>query len=368
MLRLTNRMRQKGFTILLLAVALLLISTMLILFAAEYSSLQLKITANLLANQEAFEAAEAGLEIAIPYFQANYSAITTQANGGFLQPYVNSNTSHVPLANNATYSFVFSNPTANNYNLITITATGTSPDGSANRTLVQQIYAYSTGAVPNMSAETQGAFSLNDTTTLTNISTNFNIKTGGVVTILNGAQTITNAGVTSTASSQGNDILSNQSTLSSQSADDFFQNYFGVTPSALQTLANYTYTNGTDTTYNNLNGVNGAIIWINQIAQTAFINGSTVIGTQASPVILVIDGNLTLSGFATIFGIVFILNPSSQTQISNNATINGALASTASISLLNNSTLTYNAPVLYHLPATGAAPSYAKIPASWRDF
>lgn len=357
-----------GFTILLLTVTLLLISTMLILFSAQYSTLRLKISSNLSGNQQAFEAAQAGIEAAIPYFQSNYSAIIAQQSGGFLQPYQNSSTQNVALANNSSYSFVFSNSTANNFQLITITSTGTNADGTSTRILSQQIYPYSSGAVPSDSIQTQANMTLKDSSIVTNTQTNSNIRTGGTITIQNSAQTVTNTGVSSTASTQGPDISSNDSLFASESANSFFQNYFGVSSSTLQSIANYTYTNNSDTNYNLLNGVVGAIIWINQINNLATINGSTTIGSLASPVILVVNGNFTLSGFATVYGVVFVLNPTSDTRITSSASINGALASTDDIRLSTSALLNYNASVLYRLPTTGASPSYAKLPGSWKDF
>lgn len=359
---------QQGISILILTITLLLVSTLFILFSAHFSMLQQKIANNFYANQQAFAAAQAGIEAAIPYFEANYSAITNNQNGGYLQPYNNSSTQNVTLANGSNYSFTFSNPIINNFQFITITATGINADGSASRVLSQQIYAYSTGAVPNNTLIIQGNVTLQNSAALNNTQTNSNIIAGGTISLQDNAQTTTSAGIASTAAGLSTDIAQNNTTISDMLSNDFFNAVLGVNESTLQSKANYSYTNANNTSYNFLNGVTGVIIWINQTANTATINSSTVIGSAAQPVILVINGNLVISDFATIYGLVFNLRPSNTAMISSSATINGAFASTANLQLSNSAIINYNPYILYNLPSTGAAPNYAKLLGSWKDF
>ena len=138
----------------------------------------------------------------------------------------------------------------------------------------------------------------------------------------------------------------------------------------MQAAATLTYTNSNSTSYSNLNGVTGAIIWINQTnGSMASINNNVVIGSAAKPVILIVNGNLQLNNNVTIYGLVFVLNPTTDTQLDNNATINGAIASsTRDINFYNNATLNYNSSILNAMPSVGGANSYAKVAASWRDF
>lgn len=359
-----------GVTVLLLTVTLLLISMLLILFAAQYSALQQKITANLYRNQQAFEAAQAGLEVAIPYFQTNYTTIESQARKGFLKPYQNSSTQNVALANGSQYTFVYTNPTKNDYNLITITSTGINADGSSTRVISQQIQAYSSGIpTPTISSTTQGSVTLSGTSSITNTQTNSNIKAGNSVSISNSARTVTSSGTTSNSSALGSDVAQNNSDLSSLSTDNFFQSIFGASQVTVQNNADRSYSNVSNHTYNsNLNGTTGSIIWIDQLGGLATINSSTVIGSTSKPVILIVNGNLLLSGFATIYGLVFVLNPSTTVIINQNAIINGVIASTGDISFQGASALSYNTTVLNNLPTVNNAVNYAKVPASWKDF
>lgn len=357
-----------GFTILLLTVTLLLISTLFILFAARYSTLQQKITSTFYANQQAFEAAQAGIEAAIPYFKNNSSTIIAAASGGYLQPYLNSSTQNVTLTNGSQYSFVYSNPTINNFSVIKITATGTSPDGTAVRTLVQLFNGYSAAPpVPQLTLTTKGNITLNNNTSLNNTTGTSNINAGGTVSFANAAHTTTSAGTTSSSSSIGSDIQQNNTTLSSMSNADFFQNIFGTTQSVIQNAATYTYTNSSDHTYA-LDGITGAIIWINQTGGKALFANNATIGSAANPVIIIVNGNLDIANNVTIYGFVFTMNSTSTVVETNSVTINGGMASTGNIQLTNAATINYSSTILNALPAVSSNANYGKVPGSWRDF
>jgi len=362
--------KNEGVSTLVLIVSLMLVSTLFILFAAQYSALQQKISGNLYRNQQAFEAAQAGLEAAIPYFEFNYNAIVAGKSGGHLTPYLNSSTQNVALANGSQYSFVYTNPTANNYQLITLTATGIDRDGTATRVLTQQIQSYSASLpLPTVSLKIQGDVNLTNKASITNTTTNSNIDAGGNSSFSRNAHTSTSAGQASGASGLGSDVTENDSNLASQSAGTFFQNIFGNTSAAVSSLANYTFSFAGDHSYNsNLNGLTGAIIWINQLAGSASISSTTVVGSVAKPVILIISGNLILEGSAVINGFVFVLNPTTTVTLKNNVIVNGALSTTGNLSLQGGSALNYNATILNGLPAVGSTQNYAKVPASWRDF
>lgn len=362
--------KQVGVTILLLTVTLLLISTLLTLFSARYSTLQQKISANLYTNQQAFAAAQAGLEVALPYFQANYPAISANQSGGFLLPYVNSNTQNVTLTNGSKYTFVFSNPTANNYNLITVTSTGINADGTSTRSISQQLQAYSSGPPPSgITASVQGNITLNNSASLNNTQSNFNIKAGSNITFKNSSQTTTSSGVGSNSSGLGNDAVQNDSATASMTSSDFFQSIMGVSQSTAQSHATSTYTNSENTSYNFLNGVTGATIWINQTDNTATIDGTTVIGSPSSPVILIINGTINISNTAVIYGLVFVLGSNQTLTLKESAMINGEVATTGNISLKNSASINYNTSVLNALPSIGGISSnYAKVPGSWKDF
>jgi len=362
--------KHQGISLLVLVITLLLVSTLLILLAAQYSVLQQKISSNLYRNQQAFEAAQAGIEAATPYFQDNSSAITAGASGGYLTPYINSSTRNVALANGSKYSFVYSNPVANNFQLITITSTGKNADGTSIRTLTQQIQMYGSSiSTPTVTSTAQGSISLANRSSINNSFTNLNIDAGTTVSLAGRSQTTTSSGISSNSSKTGSDITQNNTSLSGMSSSDFFMSIFGTSETTVQNAANYTYNYMVNHTYNTeLNGVTGSIIWINQNGGTATINSTTTVGSLVKPVVLIVNGNLSLSNTATIYGLVFILAPSSTVIIGGSAIINGAIITTGNLSFQSSGTLNYNSSVLSALPTISGGGSYAKVPGSWRDF
>jgi len=362
------RHNQQGMTILLLTVILLLISTLLVFFALQYGLLQQKISANLYRNQQAFEAAYAGTQAAIPYFQTNYALIEAGASGGFLTPYLNASTQNVAQSNSSQYTFEFSNPTTSNYQLINITSTGVNADGTSTRVIHEQIYSFSSSITPpTMSLQTQGSVSLFNTSSFNNTATNNNISAGGNAFFNGGAQSTTSSGVSSNASKVGSDVTQNDSTIASMSSSNFFQSVFGASTSTVASNATYTYNGNFIDSYNSLNGTTGSTIWINETG-IGTLSGNTTIGSAAKPVILIVNGNMEFLDNVTIYGYVFIMNPTLPVFFGNNVIINGAVGSTSNLFFLGNSTVNYNSSILNALPPVGTVGNYAVVPGSWRDF
>jgi hypothetical protein len=111
----------------------------------------------------------------------------------------------------------------------------------------------------------------------------------------------------------------------------------------------------------------GTTIWINQTSGSANFSGNSIIGTQANPVLIVINGNLNISGNFTLYGFLFVLGASSATtNLSGNITITGGIASTDNVSASGNLNLTYDGTVLSGVQS--ATSYFAKVPGSWKDF
>src|SRR3990167_6095672 len=117
-----------GAAILVFTLVLVTLSTLIILFAANYGRLNDKSVTNINRHYQAFEAAQAGMEFGINYLDENNAAILASPAGGYILPYSNSSTNNVVLANNSRYTITYSNPVANNYTLIKVTSVGTSDD------------------------------------------------------------------------------------------------------------------------------------------------------------------------------------------------------------------------------------------------
>jgi Tfp pilus assembly protein PilX len=366
-----NKSSQRGATTLIVATMLLVTGTLIVLFAASYSLMQQKITANQYRNQQAFNAAEAGLEYGINYLQQNTATITASPSGGHLQPYTSTSTTNVTQANGSKYSIVYTNPVASNYTLITITSTGTSDDGTATRVVSQQVQYGSVLFTPSHNAlTTMGSLTLSGNSVITNDTYNSTVTLGGTITMSGNVSTVTSSGTASTPGHIGSDISQNNATLSAMSVATLFSDYFGAPEATIQGQMAHVYNSSGSTNYSStLNGMSGTTIWINQPSGTATITGNTTLGTPANPVLLIVNGDLSISGNTNIYGFLFVVgSTSATTTISGTLNINGGMATGDSLAISGNSNVVYNASLLVGVQNSGSTTYYAKVPGSWRDF
>lgn len=358
--------KESGAATLIITTILLVSMSLITLFAAGYSLSQQKISSNLNRNVQAFEAAEAGLEYGINYLNQNSATILANPSNGYIASYSDSNTTNVSLPNGSKFSITYTNPVQNNYTLIRIQSTGTSDDSTATKTVSQRVkFGSLLYVIPTLPLTTKRNVTLSSSAQVFNTQGNYTIQSGLLTLLLNSSQTLLSTGVSSTSLSRGSDIQQIVSSISSMSNSDFFAKYFGLSQTAAQAKANYTFSNlsSYDTS---VNGLQGATIWIDQSSGTANIAGSTQVGTTTSPVLLFINGPLSLSGSAVINGLVVILSTSGST-IANTAQIRGGIISFGDVSLTNNTILTYDNALLVKLQKV-TNQYYAKVPGTWRDF
>jgi hypothetical protein len=153
------------------------------------------------------------------------------------------------------------------------------------------------------------------------------------------------------------------------SQSDFFATYFGAPSDAIQGSVAHYYNNSASTNYSGtLAGMTGTSIWIDQIGGTATINGSITIGTADNPVLLIVNGNLSLSGNVTINGFVFVIGTNDITSLTGNVTINGGMATTDTLNMTGSIQLVYNSTIIDNLQNQSSMLYYAKVPGSWKDF
>lgn len=361
----------KGAATLIIAVVFIMLSTLIIIFAARNGVMQSKISANTSRNLQAYEAAEAGLEFGINYLDDNTALVIANPLSGMIN-FSNSNTTNVPLNNGSKFTVVFTNPTANDYTLIQITSTGVSDDNSSTRVVSQLVKRKSilvTTGTYGMTARDDIIASGN--ATFTNMSGNANISAGDDVYLLGNAATYTLLGQQSSAYVRRSDISSNNSAIGNLSSDNFFAGYFGTTSSTLiRTLSNYTYSNSVNTNYGTiLNGITGGSIWIDATnGSTASLSGNTVIGSSSNPVLIVVNGRFSMLGNATIYGMVFVRGDVSLTTLSGSNNIYGTIISTDDVDISGNSYITYSSTVLTNLRNTSTLYYWAKVPGSWKDY
>jgi len=369
----TNSYRNKNITgaaTLIITVILLVVATLIIIFAGNYGITQEKATANSVASNDAFAAAEAGLEFGINYLKDNSATVLANPVSGFIN-FSNSSTTNVVLANNSSFSVVYTNPVAGNYNLIKITATGVSQNNAAT-TIVSQLTEWGSvlaapGTTPLVA---QGAISMTGNSQVKNTSNNNTITSGSTVTLSGSSSTALNGGTSSTPGSIQSDIQTNNGGIGTISQSDFFATFFGNTSDKVQGSMAHVYSNSSSTNYSStLNGMTGTSVWITQPGgTTATINGSTTIGSAANPVLLIVNGNLTLSGNITIYGYVFVFGSNTIESISGNVQIIGGLATSGSLSMAGSTTLTMDTSTLSNLQNSASLRYFAKVPGSWKDF
>ncbi len=326
--------KQVGAATLLMSVVLMTVSTLIVLFAANYSLTHTKSVSNFNKNQQAYHAAQAGLEYGIAYVAQNGSTITANPVSGYINyGSADANLTNVSLANNASYSVTYTNPTANNYRLLTITSTGVSDDGTATEIVRQQVYA--------------GVSSLNAAMT-----TQGNLVSSGNVTIAGPNGVHAGGSVTQSGNVNINSIVQNDTTLRNMTSDALFSSVFGVSKASMQAQSTY-FANTSGLQYNTLTGRN----WINS---SVVISGNKTIGSAANPVLLVINGSLIASGTVTIYGVVYVMGG---VTMSGNVNFNGGVVSQGAITL-SGSVGAYNSSIVSAFTAS----NYAKIPGSWKDF
>lgn len=363
-----NIQKVRGVATLLITLILLLTLTLIVLFAGQFSFFQEKMIANQYKNNQAFQAAEAGLEFAIPYLQLNSTVILANKVNGFLTAYADANTQNVTLANGSKYTIVYSNPTANNYDVLKITVTGVSEDNTATRTVSQYVMRGSILAnVPTHPLMIQGNVSMIGNSNIINTVTSKTIQSGSTVNIQGSSQTTVQTGVGSTPGNIRSDVVQNDNSLSTMSPSDFFAKFFGMNGDTVKKNAAFTYTNSQDTNYGDLlAGKLASIIWIDQTGGTAKITGNVEIGSPSKPVVMIVNGNLDLAGSVKIYGFVYQMGGTTATDITGTIDIIGGFATSGSMNMAGNTTLNYNTGIFSNIQNT--LTYYAKVPGTWKDF
>jgi len=361
--------RRQGAATLIVTVVLLVLSTLIIIFSANYGIMQSKTISNVDRNSQAFEAAEAGLEFGINYLRDNQTTVLATPVNGFIS-FSNGSTTNVALANGSRFSVVYTNQIANDYTLITITSTGTNSEGTATRVVSQKVkfgsILFSPATAPIVS---QGQITMTGNATITNTQYNTTIQSASTVSITGSGHTVLSSGTSSTAGNMQGDIQQNNTTLSNMTQSDFFATYFGNTTDVVKSQMQHVYSNSSSTNYSGqLNGLSGTSIWIDQTGGTASISGNTTIGTPQNPVLLVVNGGLSVSGNLTVYGYIFVFGENVIDSFTGNVTINGGIASTVALSMSGNIAVNYNSSTISNLQNLPAMRYYAKVPGTWKDF
>lgn len=102
------------------------------------------------------------------------------------------------------------------------------------------------------------------------------------------------------------------------------------------------------------------------IAGDLNLDGPLTLGAAAQPVLLVVEGQVRLSGGVVVHGVVLTLAANWDTSGSANAQVHGALIALGNVGGNGTPSIAYDAAVLARLH--GQLGSFVRVPGSWRDF
>lgn len=364
---------QRGAVVLVTVVLLLVMITLVTLYTGRIQSFEHRIILNSQNQVYAFSAAESGLAEGIAHLQDNKTWPSSNLTG--------------LLSNNHSFSVsaVRQDLMRDNMNmhLFTLSATGGSADGLAQRTIVQQVLMYpllvNIPAAPlimldglngNLEFEiVANADGAGDGVALS-MWTNALLDQQALSGISCGLQEWNDGACATKAYSKtnaiGNDIVAQSATFPS----DLLAHFFNVTQTDYQVLRNKA--NNIAMNCDSLSPQSTGLIWIDGNCQ--LLTGLSI-GSVLSPIILVVyGGNLTIGDNVEVHGMVLFLKPTSSAF---NHAVSFAATSILKGAFISNQAITLNAGILRVIydsnifSALLTNPNFmrvAKVPGSWRDF
>ncbi len=359
--------RQRGSVSLVISMLLLSSIGSVVVFTTKSVSLEQKILANDVRTKAAFSAAEAGTEFGIGYLQSNPTTILVDSNDdGSIDTYTSDATSSVALSDGNAYTLTFTNPVANDFDLIEINSVGTSADGTTTQTLTQLVKQTAVvQSTPPTPLTTKGSSSIGGNVTVSNTATDITVWSGGAASFSGSASTEISSGTGSDNSGNGADVVENDANLAGATGDQFFENFFGTSKADIKKRSNSVYSNTAETDMNStLNGKTGEVIWIDQQSGDAIINENTVIGSPDNPVILIIDGHASINGGATIYGVVYVIGDWNNGG-SGSSAVHGAVMVEGNYSSQGTPNMNYDETILNNTQSTLV--TFSKIPGGWTD-
>lgn len=162
----------------------------------------------------------------------------------------------------------------------------------------------------------------------------------------------------------GHDTITGDTRLSSLSTDAFFATFFGKPRAEYKSsVSTSNVFDGANINQSQLNAVassGNAVIWVE-----GNLDGSTLpnpVGSQEKPVILIVNGDMSLSSNTVINGIVFVSG-----NVSGNGTpkVFGSMIVNGTSAFTGNLLIVYDGVVAKKAETIGKV---SKVPGSWRDW
>jgi hypothetical protein len=362
------------------ALAILVLITIVTLVTGKVAITELEIAANEQRARQAFEAAQAGMEYAVAYMEDDG---TDHDDDGNVDTITDPN-DPVSLANGSAYAVEFCakplvlpattsvapscNPATDISNVL-VYARGWSDDRTAQQHIIQVIEKIPAIANPPANPLTvQGTSDINGAGQVTNPEGNMTIWSGDTVdfnsaTFNTAIPNPSGSGLieTSNMNHLGVDIVQDDPNLSTLTPDQYFRNFFGVTPADYRDYYATTVVPGAD--FGTVAGTIGEVIWVDGDIPVNQFGGNTVLGTATQPVVLIVDGNMTTSGTVTVNGLVFVFGDLASGT--GNVEINGAVIVAGNTLVTGTLDIVYDSAILAN---TNNVSSPAAVSGSWRDW
>ena len=414
----TRLRSQFGMATLTVTVLVLITITLMVIFAARVGIFDLRMSANEYRYKEAFAAAEGGLEYAVQQFAEN----VTNSGGNYIYdpnddgvddfpstpPLVLLNGSNLTggtaTAAETTVTVEVNKVVSGTLTAYRFSSTGQSIDRNGRATISEDVvFRHITGGkspdvpvisdgsmnvtgnmhvVPNPNASCPAGSA--SSACAVSVWTHDEVETGSSISTCqiqgfsdgqcpNPSLDPLHTQITN-AADQGEDIIQSDNYTSDTPPGyfppDLFDFLFGVSENNYLSIKDNASTQATSCA--GLDNTAKGIVWV---TGDCSINGGTI-GSQANPVILVIqDGELSLSGGALIYGIIFVFDsPETGTpslSTSGNVEIRGSLISDVDISGGTGTVAVVWDPNVFGNILNNSDESYrevATIPGSWHDF
>lgn len=415
---------QRGAASLLVAMVVLATVTMITLYTSRTVFMEQKISTNEYRGRMAFEAAEAGSEGAIAYIRVNGrnaddDVHTSGVRDG--EPWLpaeidddgndikdpdeflfdsdgdgTNDTNTLTLGNGATAVVTLRDVSSGTTTGTEIVSTGYSEDNAAVRTITQTISLVSPLVnVPENPLLTRGNTVVNGSADIFNAEGHSTVWSGGPVDL--GASGTVNTYIadpgsasypdclgdsfnpcdtlpSTTSAIAGLDVIEQDTSLANLSPDEYFENFFGKTPTDYR---NSVVTLDLDPTVaadvNQINGATGEVIWVDGDLS---LSAGTYIGctidpppthcptANIKPVIMIVDGTLNMTGTIEFYGLLFVWDRT--TGNGNPYLVGSTIVAGADSDMTGSFEIHYNSWVLESLAEEIGPPAASGN--SWRDF
>lgn len=386
-----------GAATLVFSILVLLLVTFVTLYTSKSIITETRITNNISRAAMAFQAAEAGVAIAM---EALEEGRRTNRDGGMF----GAETDSTPT-NSKQFSVGASQVTVS-VTSSQIISVGVSDDGTASKTITVEITQNDAIAnIPENPWITRGSSSFTGSSTVYNQEGASTVWTGGAVNVSGSNDTyIANPQDTSypecmetsfscevalaSYDGSGLDVIANDATLASLTQEEFFMNFFGYSSSDYKKyLVDRTVDIDAGDTLPV--GLSDEIVWIDgditinssgvygcdySASGSSHPNGQLSVNTsgeticqtsngEIKPITLIVNGDLQLGGSPKIYGVVFVLG-----DVSGSGTIDivGAMMVDGQVNFAGGDlSVWYNSDVI---EATTDTPTPFAISGGWRDF